>query len=91
MKRTLTGRVMATITGAGFALLPALAIADDGPAFEAAGRAIETSGDVSMVVWGTVFAVIGLFVVTVLGYGYRQKREMRWGFQEPDAPHDDHH
>ncbi len=95
MKRAMTGRLGALVAGLGASLLPAVALAAEpvhgGSGFEAAGRSLETGADTGTVVWVTLLSLGGLFIVTVIGYAYRQKRALHWRFQQPDAPHDEHH
>lgn len=103
MMRTMTARVSAALFGLGLALVPTLLLAAEpagdaehadeaaGPIFEASGRSLETGADMSMVMWLTVLSLLAIFVLAVLGYAYRQKRQLNWVFQQPDAPHDAHH
>lgn len=86
-------RVIAAVTGMILAVsAPALALAADGQrtTFEAAERAMERGTDWTLIVTVTVAALLGLFLLTTIGYMYRRERGLDWEFQKPDAPHDAH-
>ena len=78
-------------TGLGMALLPLVAYAKDPIEAVAGGsRAVPPPVDFGMTLFVTVLGVAGLFLVTTLGYLYRQQRGLDWAFQAPAPPHDDH-
>ena len=79
-------RIGSVIGGAAVALLPLIAGAQ-----EAGGRATDAPSTMSEAVLYTLLALGGVFVLASLGYLYRVKRDLNWRFQEPDAPHDEHH
>jgi hypothetical protein len=76
-------RAWGLVVGAAFALLPAVATAQE-------GRALEPPGDSAMVILVTVGAIAALFVIAALGWLYQQRRGLHWPFQDPD-PGADHH
>jgi len=76
-------RMWGLMVGMAFALLPALAFAQE-------GRALEPADDSVMVILVTVGAILAVFLVAVLGWLYQQRRGLHWPFQDPD-PGIDHH
>ncbi len=83
----------AAMVGVGMALLPLVALAEG--ATEAAGAVAEGRGlappaDFGMTLLATVGALTALFVITTLGYLYRQERHLDWPFQAAAVPHDEH-
>lgn len=78
-------RASALGVGALLALLPAIASAEEG------ARALERGEDWNKVMILTFAALLGVMLVATLGYLYRMKRNIFWDFQQPAAPHDDHH
>lgn len=82
-------RTLARASAAGFgallALLPVIASAEEG------ARALERGEDWNKVMILTFAALLGVMLVSTLGYLYRMKRHIVWDFQQPAAPHDDHH
>lgn len=92
-RRFVTKALSAAVASA-LALLPALVSAAGGhgdSSFEAADRAMERGGDWELIVFLTVLGVGALFLMAAVGYLYRRERGLDWQFQQPEAPHDDHH
>ena len=86
-------RISAMLLGAAAAAMPIIAAAQEhgGSTFEAHSRATEASADWGMVTLITVLGAGALLLVTTIGYLYRRERGLEWAFQQPDAPHDEHH
>lgn len=82
-------RTWSRIGGAGFgallALLPIIASAQEG------SRVLERGDDWNKVMILTVAALLGVMFIATLGFLYRMKRHIVWDFQQPAAPHDEHH
>ncbi|MDA0365212.1 MAG: hypothetical protein O3B31_01595 [Chloroflexi bacterium] len=83
--------VRACMLGFLTAALPMVALATEDPAAETASRALPALVDSVGVGLIAVAAVLGLLLVASLGYLYRRERQLDWGFQRPDAPHQDGH
>ena len=84
-------RISAMFLGAAMAAMPLVAGATESEtAFAVADRATAPSGDWGMIMVVTALSVVGLFLVTVLGYLYRRERGLDWAFQKPDPPADHH-
>ncbi len=79
-------RATAAGLGALLALLPAIALAQ-----EEGGRALERGDDWGRVMILTFAALLGVMLLSTLGYLYRMKRNIVWDFQKPAPPRDDHH
>lgn len=87
-------RALAAAGATAVALLPGLVSAAGGhgdSSFDAANRAMERGGDWELVAFLTVLGVGALFLFSAIGYLYRRERGLDWQFQQPEAPHDDHH
>lgn len=87
-------RLSAVAAGLGAALLPLVARAQEhggGVDFEAASRAADPSDGFGAIMIVTIAATVGLFLLSTIGYLYRRERGLEWRFQQPDAPHADHH
>jgi hypothetical protein len=84
-------RISAMFLGAAMAAMPLVAGATESEStFEAASRATSPSGDWGTIMLVTALSLVGLFMVTVLGYLYRRERGLNWAFQRPDPPADHH-
>lgn len=75
-------RVSAALAGAAFALLPALAAAQE------QSRALGATDDFGRVAVFTLLGAGGILIVSALGYLYRRERDLGWEFQKPDAGDD---
>lgn len=73
------------------AALPMAALATEEAAAETASRALPALVDSMSVGLIAVAAVVGVLLLASLGYLYRRERHLDWGFQRPDAPHQDGH
>ncbi len=60
-------------------------------AAEEGGRALPAPESAGTAMLATVGAVAVLFLVWALGYLYEQHRGIRWDFQAPAAPTEEHH
>jgi hypothetical protein len=80
-------RLAGFAAGTGAALLPLIA----GAQSATGGRATDAPADFDEALALTLLGLVGVFVLATLGYLYRVKRGLSWRFQEPDAPHDEHH
>lgn len=83
--------VRACALGFLIAALPLVALATEDGAAETASRALPALVDSVGVGLIAVAAVLGLLLIASLGYLYRRERHLDWGFQRPDAPHQDGH
>lgn len=84
-------RISAMFLGAAMAAMPLVAGATESETtFEAANRATSPSGDWGAVVLVTVLSLVGLLLITTIGYLYRRERGLDWAFQKPDPPADHH-
>lgn len=84
-------RISAMFLGAAMAAMPLVASATESEtAFHAADRATAPSGDWGTIMLVTALSLVGLFLVTVLGYLYRRERGLDWAFQKPDPPAEHH-
>lgn len=84
-------RMLALVSGVSAAMLPVVAGAVERPTYEASSRALDAGADIGSVMLVTILATAGLFLVAAIGYLYRRERGLEWRFQQPDAPHEDHH
>lgn len=88
MKRRMSAMAAGVSAGITGALLPLVTFAQEqGVDFEAQNRATDPGGDWGTVMFVTVLATAGLFLLAALGYGYRRTRGLDWSFQRPDAEH----
>ncbi|HRC62669.1 MAG: hypothetical protein K1X87_07930 [Dehalococcoidia bacterium] len=82
-------RIWSRVAGAGLgallALLPIIASAEEG------SRVLERGDDWNKVMILTFATLLGVMFLATLGFLYRMKRHLFWDFQQPAAPHDDHH
>ncbi len=78
-------RMSAACAGVLLALAPmAVAAAEE-------GRALDPTQDWGKVMLVTFGGIAGVMLVAALGYLYRQRRHLIWGFQQPDESHDNSH
>ena len=82
-------RISAMLLGAAAAAMPIIAAAQEhgGSTFEAHSRDLVAQAPLEPLVLGAG----ALLLVTTIGYLYRRERGLEWAFQQPDAPHDEHH
>lgn len=84
-------RISAMFLGAAMAAMPLVAgAAESESGFVAASRATSPSDDWGTIMLITALSLVGLFLVTALGYLYRRERGLDWAFQKPDPPADHH-
>ena len=67
------------MAGGAYALVPALAIAQEHD------RSLEAAGDFWSVGFYAVLGVGALFLISSIAYLYRNERDLLWDFQKPDA------
>lgn len=82
----MTTRLFAGASALVAALLPVLA-----SAAEESGRILERPDNFTSVFVYTAVAAVGVLLLASLGRLYQLQRGLRWRFQDPDSPHDDHH
>lgn len=61
-----------------------------GSSFEAASRSTDPAADWGLVMFLTVLFVLGLFLLSAIGYLYRRERGLTWRFQNPEPDHQTH-
>lgn len=81
----MTTRLFAGASALVAALLPVLA-----SAAEESGRILERPENFTSVFVYTAIAAVGVLLLASLGRLYQLQRGLRWRFQDPDSPHDDH-
>lgn len=72
-------RLTAMVAGGAYALVPALAIAQEND------RSLEAAGEMWSVVSYAVLGAGALLLLSTIGYLYRHERGLTWDFQKPDA------
>ncbi len=78
-------RLVASATAAFVAAAPAVVTATE------EGRVLERPENFTSVFLYTALAAGSVLLVASLGRLYQLQRGIRWRFQDPDAPHDEHH
>lgn len=72
-------RLTAMVAGGAYALVPALAIAQEHD------RSLDAAGDFWTVGFYAVLGVGALLLLSSIAYLYRNERGLSWDFQKPDA------
>ncbi|HJM88464.1 MAG TPA: hypothetical protein QF624_02415 [Dehalococcoidia bacterium] len=75
-------RLTAMVAGSAYALVPALAIAQEHD------RSLEAAGEFWSVAFYAALGAGALLLLSSIAYLYRHERGLNWDFQKPDA--DDH-
>lgn len=82
----MTKRLFAGASALLAALVPLVA-----SAAEESGRILERPDNFTPVFVYTAIAAGSVLLIASLGRLYQLQRGLHWRFQDPDAPHDDHH